>query len=70
MNTNRNLVTGEGKALPFITLPLWQWAASHIPDPPPPVPRVVSHLMRRSQLSPTFAALVASHLGLGDINHD
>jgi hypothetical protein len=44
---------------------LFEWAAGRMTNPPPPIPRAVSHLMRRSQLSQTFAALAAIHAGLG-----
>jgi hypothetical protein len=70
MNTTRNLISGEGEALPFSTLPLWQWAATRITDPPPPMPRAVSYLTRRFAISPTYAALAASLSGLGGMNHE
>lgn len=64
MNTNPNPVSGEGGALPFASLPLWQWAATRIDDPSP-MPRAVACLMRRYRLPQTYAALAALHSGLG-----
>ena len=69
MKRTRNPVSGKGEALPFVTLPLWQWAANK-PPTACPTSRAVAYVARRHRLSPYFAALAAFHSGLGGHNHD
>ncbi len=64
MNTKRNPVSGEVKALSFATLPLWHSAATTAaPTPSATIPRAVRHIAAKGRISLTQAAVIAALMG-------
>lgn len=55
---------GNGNALPFSSLPLFDWAATRIVDPLPTM-RAIEAIARRARLPIHIAAVFAVNNGLG-----
>jgi hypothetical protein len=64
MNSTRILVSGEGEALSFATLPLWQWAATKAARDHLPVNRAVRRIAAQGRVSFSHAAVVAELMGI------
>jgi hypothetical protein len=64
MQPTPNPNSGEGRALPFVTLPLWHWAANKAALPTSTtIPRAVRHIAAKGRISIAHAAVVANLMG-------